>query len=119
MLEASETQKLTVTNPAALRVAPGGAGVGPEHSALAVLHHQDGRTLVTDPAGHLLQRPPVGLSGEEKPPVRPVLKQQVGVDEEDGRVVQTGAVFLKYQNQNCYSNSRLLQHLVITAARFM
>ena len=75
--------------------------MGPEHSALAVLHHQDGGPLVTDPAGHLLQRPPVALSGEEKSPVCPVLQQQVGVDEEDGRVVETGAVFLNYKNQNC------------------
>ena len=82
--------------------------MGSKHVPLRVLHHQDGRTLVTDPAGHLLQRPPVGLSGEEKPPVRPVLQQQVGVDEEDGRVVKTGAVLLKYQNQNCYSNFCLL-----------
>ena len=73
--------------------------MGSEHSPLAVLHHQDGRALVTDPLGHLLQRPPVGLSGEEKPPVSSVLQQQVRVDEEDGRVVQTGAVFLKYKNR--------------------
>ena len=70
-----DSDKLTVADPAALGVAPGGAGVGPEHSPLRVLHHKDGRAPVADPAGHLLQRPLVGLGGEEEPPVSPVLQQ--------------------------------------------
>ena len=71
--------------------------MGPEHLPLPVLHHQDGRAPVTDPAGQLLQRPPVGLRGEEEPPVGPVLQKQVGVDEQDGRVIKTGAVLLKLE----------------------
>ena len=68
--------------------------MGPEHVALRVFHHEDGGTLVTDPAGNLLQGPRVGLGGEEEPPVRSVLQQEVGVDEEDGGVVKAGAVLL-------------------------
>ena len=75
--------------------------MGPEHVSLRVLHHEDGGALVADAAGHLLQGPAVRLRGEEEPPVCSVLQQQVGVDEEDGRVVETGAVFLNYKNQNC------------------
>ena len=75
--------------------------MGPEHVSLRVLHHQYGGALVADAAGHLLQGPAVRLCGEEEPPVCSVLQQQVGVDEEDGRVVETGAVFLNYKNQNC------------------
>ena len=86
---------LTVSHPAALRVAPGGAGVSPEHVSLRVLHHEDGGALVADAAGHLLQGPAVRLRGEEEPPVCSVLQQQVGVDEEDGCVIKTGAVVLR------------------------
>ena len=89
---------LTVSHPATLRVAPGGAGVGPEHLPLRVLHHQDGRALVADPAGQLLQWPAMGLGREKEPPVGPVLQQQVGVDEEDGGVIKTGAVLLKIKD---------------------
>ena len=85
---------LTVAQPASLRVAPGGAGVRPEHVPLCVLHHEDGRTLVADAACHLLEGPAVSLGGEEEPPVCSVLQQEVGVDEEDGGVVKAGAVLL-------------------------
>ena len=113
------SDKLTVADPAALGVAPGGAGVGPEHSPLRVLHHQDGRAPVADPAGHLLQRPLVGLGGEEEPPVSPVLQQQVGVDEEDGRVVKTGAVFLEYKNRNCYELSFTVMTMTMIEASYV
>ena len=71
--------------------------MGPEHVSLNVLHHQYGGALVADAAGHLLQGPAMRLRGEEEPPVGPVLQQQVGVDEQDGRVIKTGAVLLKLE----------------------
>ena len=40
----------------------------------------------------------MGLGGEKEPPVGPVLQQQVGVDEEDGGVIKTGAVLLKIKD---------------------
>ena len=68
--------------------------MGPERVSLRVLHHEDGGALVADAAGHLLQGPAMRLCGEEEPPVCSVLQQQVGVDEEDGGVIKTGAVLL-------------------------
>ena len=72
--------------------------MGSEHVPLSVLHHQDGRTLVTNPAGHLFEGPLVGLRGEEEPPVSSILQQEVGVDEEYGGVIKTGAVVLSHVN---------------------
>ena len=50
-----EAANLTIAYPAALSVTPGGAGVGPEHITLSVLHHQHSGALVLDP-GHQLLR---------------------------------------------------------------
>ena len=49
-----EDEALPVADPAALGVAPGGAGVRPEHIPLRVLHHQHRGALVLDPAAQLL-----------------------------------------------------------------
>ena len=48
-------QSLTVADPAPLGVTPGGAGVGPEHIPLRVLHHQDCGPLVHHPGHQLLK----------------------------------------------------------------
>ena len=49
-----EDEALPVADPPALGVAPGGAGVRPEHIPLRVLHHQHRGALVLDPAAQLL-----------------------------------------------------------------
>ena len=47
------------------------------------------------------------LGAVEEPPVLPVLQQEVGVDEQDGRIVQTGAVLLDIDKINLSNQSYL------------
>ena len=68
--------------------------MSPEHVTGSVLDHKDGGTLVAYPVSHLLQGPRVGVAAVQEPPVLPVLQQQICVDEQDGSIVKTCAVFL-------------------------
>ena len=65
-----------------------------KHMTRSVPDHNDGGALVAYPVCHFLQGPGVGVAGVEEPPVLPVLQQQVCVDEQDGGIVQTGAILL-------------------------
>ena len=47
------------------------------------LDNEDGGSVVADPGGHLSQAFVVGGGREQEPPVLSVLKQEVGVDEQD------------------------------------